>query len=123
MSKYEEYQEALNELKTVIHDEFDGTKLLNSYLEKIETLQELIDKEKVPTLEECIKEWEALGWKVIENCSIRIKLKSSLSTIQISKIKKVYRKVIGKEENNIGNFLTLQEHQLITKTMKALGWI
>ncbi len=41
MSKY---QEALNELKEVIHDEFDGTKLLNSYLEKIKTLQELVDK-------------------------------------------------------------------------------
>lgn len=90
------------------------------YAERL--LLELTKQYESPTLEEVKKEWEELGYEIIEDNNIRLKLKKGLSTIQISKIKKVYKKVIGCEEDNRGNFLTLQEHNLLTKTFKALGW-
>lgn len=72
--------------------------------------------------QQILKKFEELGYEVIENCQIRMKLKSGLSTIQISKIKKVYKKVIGQEQDNRGNFLTVQEHQLLHELFKCWGW-
>lgn len=143
MSKYEEYQQALNELKTVIHDEFDGTKLLNNYLEKIKTLQELVDlieeydvkpeelrevllvgkilKYK-PTLEEVKQEWEALGYEWRENKdSIDLLNRTKEEIIVIDKENKRFAKTDDRVK--IPLFINWQEQKLLTKTFKALGWM
>ena len=56
------YQEALDELKDLVHSELDGTKMLNKHLVYCNTLQELINQNKPLTLDECIKEWEERGF-------------------------------------------------------------
>lgn len=45
-NKYQEYQEAVKELKYFVHSELDGTRMLDEYLKYCDTLQELVDKEK-----------------------------------------------------------------------------
>lgn len=56
------YQESLDELRSLVHSELDGTRMLNEHLEYCDTLQELINQQSNPTLSECIKEWESRGW-------------------------------------------------------------
>lgn len=73
--------------------------------------------------EEILKEFEKLGYEIIENCEIKLILKCGLSTIQISKLTKVYRKLIGQQQNKIGNFLTMQEHKLLNELFKCWGWL
>ncbi len=58
------YQEALNELKDLVHSELDGTKMINKHLAYCNIFQDLIDQNKTLTLDECIQEWEEKGWKV-----------------------------------------------------------
>lgn len=84
-------------------------------------LQELIDQTKTPTLEECIKEWEELGYRFY------IKKPTTKWETLIS--------IFYEDDSNDGIFIynnktyirdtysfTMQEHQLLTKTFKALGW-
>lgn len=83
-------------------------------------LQELIDKEKVLTLEEVIKAWEVLGheWseysRVIHLCR---ETSFKNETIIINKEDYSYYKLV----NDILHPIDLREHQLLTKTFKALG--
>ena len=41
MSKY---QQALDELRALVHSELDGTRMLDEYLKHCDTLQKLVDK-------------------------------------------------------------------------------
>lgn len=40
----EQYQNALDELRGLVHSELDGTRMLNEHLKYCNTLQELVDK-------------------------------------------------------------------------------
>ena len=68
------------------------------------------------TLEQVKKEWEAFGWKwTVVNEYIILTFKHG----------KVYKDILlNNETKSYCAFknLTLQEHVLLTKTMKALGW-
>ena len=83
--------------------------------ESLHTLQELVDKEKSPTLEEVKKEWEELGYE-FELYSNKIELINSRKNNEI---------IIWFNPNyyDCGNSISLKEHQLLTKTFKALGWL
>ena len=69
-----------------------------------------------PTLEEVKKEWEEKGYSWIETKD-EILLISNKKQIFIDKRDKMYS-CSGWSTN----FITFQEHQLLTKTFKALGW-
>lgn len=113
------YQEALDNVKIAPSFMGGNTKYsthLNSatpFLEDISTLQELVDKEKPFTLEEVKKEWEELGYVCEEGAShLTLRYKGSNNIIHIWE-DHTYR---------VDDWLTFQEHQLLTKTFKALGW-
>ena len=77
-----------------------------------EVKEKLVDK---PTLEEIKQEWEARDyiWKETEfDIQLITKIPTYYLKIRIFKNTKTYQGIID-----------FQEHQLLTKTMKALGWI
>ena len=87
------------------------------YAERL--LLELVEQYETPTLEEIIKEWENDGWYWEED-SLSISLTKSSRTITIYKDSKEYdctRHNMWK----VGT-LSIKQHQLLTKTFKALGW-
>ena len=81
------------------------------------------EKEKSPTIKEVKKEWEELGydWKE-DNYFIYLKCSDKYAEAEI--IIKKYTKTFFKEDGHFEmlafNFV---EHQLLTKTFKALGWL
>ena len=95
------------------------------YAERL--LLELTEQYESPTLEEVKKEWEELGyeWRIPKEYPHMIWLVNDdeeerlVLRIKINTQSKTYWKLWGD-----GGFdkLTFQEHQLLTKTMKALGW-
>lgn len=86
-----------------------------------EVFEKLLDKE-TPTLEEVKKEWEELrySWLECDPMFIRLENKISNSYIVINKFSKTY-KCFGNRDY-MGNYLTMSEHRLLTKTFRALGW-
>lgn len=74
-----------------------------------------IEKRNV-TLEEVKKEWNNIGWdyKTIDEYVLLINKKDKEKRIIINDILKRYFVAKG--------YITFQEHQLLTKTFKALGW-
>lgn len=97
----------------------------NTLKEEIENdldrLEKLEQKEKTSTLEEVIKEWEALGYEWSEYSSV-IHLSHELlvgdETIIINKEDYSYYRLV----NDSLEPIDLREHLLLTKTFKALGW-
>ena len=93
--------------------------------ESLHTLQELVDKEKSPTLEEVKKEWEELGyeWFEVENNSKEISFRSQkLNTdIYIDKVSKDVQICVC--HYNYAQTISFELHKLIHKTFKALGWL
>lgn len=106
----------------------------------LEPIQELIDNEKTPTIEEVKKEWEEAGYELINDyCSDFHFVKKIENTIYNRPIYHhfVIEKINGgryipyssfeKENNNFNNrqyfIISLQEHQLLTKIFKALEWL
>ena len=83
------------------------------YAERL--LLELTGQYETPTLEEVKKEWEKLGYE-FELYSNKIELINSSKNNEI---------IIWFNPNyyDCGNSISLKEHQLLTKTMKALGWL
>lgn len=82
--------------------------------EVLQKLGRLEDKEEYkPTLEEVKKEWEELEWKWEEDVEI-IRLRQYFS----------YEIFINKEDMTYKSNISLNiiEHQLLTKTFRALGW-
>lgn len=111
------YQEALKELKEFIHSELDGTRMLDEYLKHCDTLQELVDKNKVYTLEEVKKMWEELGYEIYQGKNY-ISMKNKKKKEITIKIKDKY--YFKRDDDNFPDDITFQEHQLLTKTIKAL---
>lgn len=106
----------------VLNINIDGLFKTNHFLNKIINLLEY-----TPTLEEVKREWEALGYKWEENeiyihITKRDKLLCVTKDICISKQDKEYC-VYDEDEDYSCLYLLLQEHQLLTKTFKALGWM
>lgn len=138
MNKYQEYQEAFNNFKKLkyIPNAVNLTMNLDLLQKDIVIFQELVDKEKTYTKEEIKKEWEALGYKWDEKLyadsialSKRVEktwLKNETYTethfIIINIINKTYRAEIFRWLGCEGKPLTFQEHNLLTKTFKMLGW-
>lgn len=126
MNKYQEYQEALDNL-IVIERANSFKKIGTFYHTNCDLLQELVDKEKPYTLEEVKKEWEELGyeWRIQKEYPHMIWLVNDdeeekwVLTIKINTQSKKFWKKWG--DLSIEPF-TLQEHQLLTKTFRALGW-
>ena len=77
-------------------------------------LHKLEELTKTPTIEEVKKEWEKLGYE-FELYSNKIELINSSKNNEI---------IIWFNPNyyDCGNSISLKEHQLLTKTFKALGW-
>lgn len=76
---------------------------------------------KTPTPEEVKKEWVELGysWLECDPMFIRLENKLSNSYIVINKFSKTY-KCFGNRDYT-GNYLTMPEHNLLTKTFRVLG--
>ena len=120
MSKYEEYQEALHyfiKWLNPIEEDFNQ----EIYRKHRNNLQKLIDKEKVPTLEEVIKEWEKLGFVWNSTSKAIFIKKPKKRTIAISLLDKSYESYFYRDYE--ARTLSFKEHQLLTKTFKALGWL
>lgn len=120
------YQEALDRLKDTKCDEINNCKQcsLTSYCghyQCVKTLQELVDQTKTPTEEEIIKEWEALGY---EFCYFGDEI--HIKHIEKDKEFIIYLNIMEYCCSEITSceicFATFQEHQLLTKTFKMLGW-
>lgn len=123
------YQEALNKVKEkfVISLQCLTSEDKNKQMKYVNILQELVDTTKPPTLEEVKKEWEALGYTWEENeiyicISIEDSIDESLKDIYIDKKHKSYECFDEDDADSISLQLTLKEHQLLTKTFRALGW-
>lgn len=91
--------------------------------EEVDTLQELVDKEKTkPTEEEIIKEWQALNYKIEFQSDKYLVLRNRDLGVEfyIEKLNKKY----GKYDvaTLIYENITFEEHQLLTKTFKWLRW-
>lgn len=95
--------------------------------EVLQKLGKLEDKEEYkPTLKEVKKEWEELGYKWEENdiyihITKRNKLLCVTKDICITKPDKEFC-CFDEDEDYSCLFITYKEHQLLTKTFKALGW-
>lgn len=118
------YQEALDDIKcdsyNYIENNYeDGFK--QCYKEQFDVLQELVDQTKTLTEEEIIKEWEALGYELIrhERRELIFKSKEDGTIFTMWNFNDIrYSKHWRERPANI----TIQEHQLLTKTFKMLGW-
>ena len=71
------------------------------------------------TLEEVKKEWEDLGYIWIKGHNY-ICLRSDFDELYAKKEIRII--LYAKQYYKVSGLLTLQEHQLLTKTFKALGW-
>ena len=98
----------------------------------VDTLQELVDQNKVYILEEVKKMWEELGyeWCASNNNKHIVLLKEIKNDmyngnynkiISINSIIKKYACYI--DESYSHDAITYQEHQLLNKTLRALGWL
>lgn len=116
----------MNKLKTQIdYAKFTENSIVAldiDYAERL--LLKLTEQYESPTLEEVKKEWEELGYKWFED-DYKIRLITTVNDfVKEIYLDKVDRKYCcfdggtGEEYDSI----TIQEHQLLTKTFKALGW-
>lgn len=83
-------------------------------IDSMAIFKELVDEKlNKPTLEEVKKEWEDLGYVCEEGaCHLTLRYKRTNNIIHIWE-DHTYR---------VDDWLTFQEHQLLTKTFRALGW-
>ena len=120
------YEQAYENIKSFIRDDDNTEVWTKSYLlsleEDINILNELVIqtvKENQPTLEEVKKEWEEAGWKW-EKTSYFIVLEKNGVDIQLYLETKQYS--CSQTSSYILDFIGIKEHNLITKTFRALGW-
>jgi hypothetical protein len=86
-----------------------------------ELKEKLKEKEQIYTLEECKKMWEELGYKLYDgkNCLDIVDKKNGFVISIFFKSKNYYKQKINTDDLH---YFTFQEHQLLTKTFKWLGW-
>lgn len=76
--------------------------------------------EKVYTLEEVIKEWEELGYKIYFNDAF-VCFVNKIKTISIFKVHNAYSYTCyANDATKSYEYILLKEHQLLTKTFKAM---
>lgn len=108
-------QQALDELRDLVHSELDGTKMLDEYLKHCDTLQKLVDKQSNPTLDECIKEWKDDGFKFEKIfCYSLINKKKGVEIFFDNESTGIWCHIKGG--------LTLKQLIRLIKIFKALGW-
>ena len=119
------YQDALNRVKTTMDGNSVYKEYTNSYSffsKDINTLQELInEKSNKPTIDEIKQEWKELGYVWTEGI-MYIHLIKLEKDICIRKTDKEYECYDADDYDGQSLTLTFKEHQLLTKTFKALGW-
>lgn len=76
-------------------------------------------KENNPTLEEVIKEWEELGYKLTRHERCLLEFTKNDMFLKIYNIGNVI--TYEKQAYGYSQRITFKEHQLLTKTFKALG--
>ena len=93
------------------------------YAERL--LLELTEQYESPTFEEVKKEWEELGYKLLyrqqDSTLIELFNENKMTIIIINNNEKSYIKLLAYDYSSYCP-LNFQEHQLLTKTFKALGW-
>lgn len=130
MNKYQEYQEAINELYKQRSERYkvyqkhkDWSKEIVEFDkvgDSLRTLQELVDSTKQPTLYECIKEWEKDGWKVEEDGYFnQIYLSKGNDGIIFDISEKNYCLFNGENTTPTLN-VNLKLSERLTKTLKAM---
>lgn len=137
-----EYQKALNYITSEVFT--GGNSILETEAEAIKKLlQQLIDQTKTPTLEEVKKEWEEEGYSfeiyndeyhngnVYKRCVIYKEIFMNKRLIVLHYWNKTitfnyFWETFDDEGYTVNKYMsfniTFQEHQLLTKTFKALGW-
>lgn len=115
------YQEALDNLITIERER--TFKRIGTFSHtNCDVLQELVDQTKAPTLEQVQKEWKALGYRW-EELITHIHIIKCDRCITINLMCNEYE---CHDRTSLGSCcstsITFQEHQLLTKTFKALGW-
>ena len=112
----DKYQETLDKIKIM------GDKDLYNerHLEWASTLQEFIDQNKPLTLDECIKEWERLGYTGSID-KLRIHMYKQLFGVTTTlNIIHIFRSEDRRYDFNMDGYFTKEESILLTKTLKAL---
>lgn len=91
-------------------------------IDSMNIFKELVDEKlNKPTLEEIQQEWEALGYFFTKTTDNQICLHTKYNGENI--ILELSNYTYVKYDNYAEPMdITLQEHQLLTKTFKALGW-
>lgn len=114
-------QQALNELRVLVHSELDGTRMLDEYLKHCDILQKLVDKQSNPTLSECIKEWEDRDFEVVDNSINYLYVRNYNKNIKVlfRKFELSY-KVEDFYDDEDSLVVSYELHNLIHKTLKAL---
>lgn len=119
------YQEALD----ILYDYTDYKDYSNETQDKVNMafnkIADLVDTTKTPTLEEVKQEWEELGYKFQSSFDnkelISLSNLDEMSMIKFNiKTKRFMKTDVITFQNAIP--FTFQEHQLLTKTFRALGW-
>lgn len=95
-------------------------------IDSMSIFKELVDEKlNNPTLEQVRKEWEELGYEWEED-SLSISITKYNALNKPSRVITLYKhnKEYDCTRSSMWRVscLTLQEHQLLTKTFKALGW-
>ena len=120
MNKYQETIYNLVHLNKARGEVFIDHKQLQ---QDIDILWELYNKydelTKTPTLEEVKKEWEELGYDLTRHERLFLEFEKGDTYIMLYNYETVkYEKYSYAYSQKI----TLKEHQLLTKTFRALGW-
>lgn len=112
-----EYQKALETAYEMMNTTDFGSAKIGC--EALKVLTELVEKEKILTLEECIKEWKALGYEFKYDQKLEhIFISSLLAHLEDKHIHIFLKDSISVMFSEYGQF-TAQELELLTKTMKA----
>ena len=116
------YQELLDIIRQNTDYSDYSIKTINAVDEAYEELYKKIEElTKIPTLEEVKKEWEDLGYKIVrhERRELIFKQKEDGTIFTMWYFNNL---CYSKYWNGTPESITLQEHKLLTKTFKALGW-
>lgn len=111
----------LNDIRDSNNPNYDKNSAYQDMKLIVDEIYRLRELNKKPTLEEVKQEWEELGYRWEEhNGEIDLINKENEEVIVIDYENKQYTKT----DTNVKFilYITFQEHNLLTRTFKALGW-
>lgn len=109
---YKYYQEGSNEFYEYGLFEISG---------QIEAYQDCLNLMQPRTEADILNEFEKLGYKIkVNNASMLYLTNDYDITIHINKLIKGYRRFY---DNEISNYITIQEHKLLNELFICWGWI